>query len=261
MINIVKKGIGWTYKGSFHRWSKTGAPTYGVVYEALTLDYANGLAIDLRRLFTEVQLEPISDGPAYRITATTTRDINASPDDPTEQIIDTHELDGSVYQQPLLGSPALQSHFDDPEGVISLVSQLANDIKKHSKTREEVILLLAAIPGSDAQEIADATDLLDMLVAGNDSYVDTRYVYKQTFNVPDDVPFTLNYNNINCVFSTTADLLRLENIELPANFTLPEGQWLKITPKQIKQYGSSIQFLYEYWWATEWSALLYFEAA
>jgi hypothetical protein len=254
---MIKKGQPWVYAGiESLEWSKgIGTTEKGERYPALSLQEALALYQDLKETSDKVRLQRIGDGPTYAVIAYHSGDPEAPESD---SIVDTHELLGNVLQQPIALNPRLHELLTDEQ--INFVVQLANKFKQDKiKT---VAAAYSAITSSTSPVFAgtedgNARNLFDKIIQGQTSFVNFQWVYRHTVNVSASGSPVLNRANMGEYFETTAILLSNEDIDLPTDFSLPPGAWLKVNPTETKQYGQRTQIVYEYWWAEEIDNLLY----
>lgn len=253
---MIKTGKLWTPVGlESLDWSRgIGTTEKGERYSAQSEIEALALYQELRGTSDRVRLQRKGDSPSFDIIAYRGGD----PEEPEQEtVVDTHELLGNVLQQPIALNAVLHEILTDAQ--INFVIQLANDFTRHKISVSEAYL---AIDDSQDPEFAgtangDARNLFDQIVQGQTSFTSFQWVYRRTVNVGSSGTFTLNAANVNLVYETTGAMLDGEGIELPDDFDLPDGQWLKLPPTQIKQYGQRTQVEYEFWWAEDWLELFY----
>ena len=198
----------------------------------------------------------IGDSPVWSVEATLEGE-NAT------DLQSTHELRINLLQNDVKANRVLQGQLGGigtslAVSRIAEVESIARSIISGKETYENEITNMFASELFPTPEIAGiGQDLLDMLLAGTTGFQSFAYVYVHTFNFGSWRDTVADFVNVQKIF-TTAQLIAAENI--PTNAQVPNGEWLKLPPEQVVQLGQRKQLKYEYWWAEEWSRLLYEEA-
>jgi hypothetical protein len=248
-VSVTIKGKPWAWRGlQSLEWVRgQGLTETADLYESISPEAAQGLFENLKSSCTRVRMDREDQGGKYRIVG-----IRAVDDaDPGSNIVDTHELISNVNQLHVTQAPRLQELLTSTQ--ISAIQAEAAKVKKCTSAEAAVAAHTAAItaittgtpipyPG---QSNGAAQDLLEDLIQGNTSFVQTQWVYRRTINI--NAGYSLNVANLDCYFLTTGDMLEFEGITLPADFSLPAGEWLKRAPNLTSQYGQRTQAQYEYW--------------
>lgn len=97
---------------------------------------------------------------------------------------------------------------------------------------------------------------------GTDSWPVSGYVLRRTVIVAPNAgsalkPVDSNNNKI----LTTAQLTTLESLPAALKFNVPDGYWLRRTPRIAQQSNNRWQIIYEFWHADEYSSLIYWRAS
>jgi hypothetical protein len=124
-------------------------------------------------------------------------------------------------------------------------------INQNPAQRDKDGALLAA-PFDGSAFTANQSTLYAFLSRGVDSYYRTAYVLRSTQTCSKRSTLAASYTGVNAVvatgFAAAANTLIGE---------IPAGEWLKQAPQVRQVTNRKWNIVQEYWWAPQWSALLY----
>lgn len=199
------------------------------------------------------------DAPIWTVESS----YEGDPTDPNSDLQNTHELRVNTLNPKATTSQVmkdrLQSYYGGNaarlavtlEGWAEKIRDADDPYAVYDQTVEDM-----ATTGPFISDVASAQELLDLFVYGTDDFFDFKYVYVHTFNFGTQRDLEIDNSNVLRIF-TTAQMANAESI--PANFGLPDGEWLKLPPEKITHVGNRAELKYEYWWAKTWSRWLYEE--
>ncbi len=224
-------------------------PVVTVQREVGTRAYIISRAQALRAAGFRVDVSQEGDSPAWRLEAR----VEGDPNDPNAQIENTHELRVNVLYPDVRTNRVLQRQFgSDAAPDIAEVQMLAGKIQTGEYTYETALASISTDIVSANQAVA--VRLLDLLLLGTDTFVQFQDVYVHTFNFGTLRDLTLDRSNVGKIFTSGA-LRAAENI--PDSLSLDDGYWIKMKPEKVVSIGQGEVLKYEYWWAEEWTDLLY----
>lgn len=198
------------------------------------------------------EVDQIGDSPVWTCIAT----ADGEPGSDDSDLQNTHELRVNLLNPDLKANRHLQSQFTTGTAPkqIAEVQRLADSVRSGSTTYDEAVASIAASSVIESTDIAVATNLLDLLITGNDTFVEFQYVYRHTFNYGSINDKVADFEGVQQIYSTAG--LRFKEA-IPDSLELPDGEWLKLAPEQLVERGNRETLSYEYWWAESWSTLLY----
>ena len=191
------------------------------------------------------------DAPIWTVESS----YEGDPNDPESDIQNTHELRVNILYSDIKSNLHLQSQFTgSAPAACAAVERFADEVKSGDKTYDQAIQAIADSDDIETADLSVATQMLDLFLLGVESYPQFQYVYTHTFNFGDPQDFTLDNSNVFEIHSTG----HVESDEsIPASFGLPAGEWLKLPPEKTTYVGGRASIKYEYWWAEQYSTLLY----
>ena len=240
----------WTPRGGFVTNPRTKLLNASVAAFTASLR-ANGYAYEV---------EPLGESP-YSIVTT----LAVEPDATADTILnDLWELDGNDLEKDYWSAPAVNAwlgalNLTQRANVRAIVERYVREGGKESEFRDDVSI---ALGGDGLPIVSPASDaILDLivsdLVAGTQSFAVSAYVLRRSITVPAGTTIAPSFANANKIF-TSAQLVSVETT-IPINLraTLPDGYWQKKTPSASQQPDGRWVYRVEYWWAEEYSTMLY----
>jgi hypothetical protein len=206
------------------------------------------------------EVEPMGETP-YSIVTT----LAVDPDATSDTILnDLWELDGNDLEKDYWSAPAVVEWLGNLDltqraNVRAIVERYVREGGNQADFENEVAGALAggAATGLQPSDKAILDLIVSDLAAGTQSYAVAAYVLRRTITVPANTALGPSFANANKIF-TQEQLLSVETtIPLNLRATLPDGFWQKKTPTARQQPDGRLQYLVEYWWAEEYSTMLY----
>lgn len=240
----------WTPRGGFITNPRTKLLNTSVASFTASLR-ANGYAYEV---------EPLGESP-YSIVTT----LAVEPDATADTILnDLWELDGNDLEKDYWSAPAVDAWFGEMDliqkaAVRALIERWVREGGDPEDFRNEVAAAFAGGPSSglSAQDEAILDLIVSDLAAGTQSYAIAAYVLRRSVTVPAGTTLAPSFGNANKIF-TSAQLVATENtIPLNLRASLPDGYWQKKTPTASQQPDGRWVYRVEYWWAEEYSTMLY----
>jgi hypothetical protein len=241
----------WTPRGGFITNPRTKLLNTSVASFTASLR-ANGYAYEV---------EPLGESP-YSIVTT----LAVEPDATADTILnDLWELDGNDLEKDYWSAPKIKN---DWLGGIDLTQQAAvralveRWVREGGDQTEFENSVEVIIGGGPVQSISPENKaILDLVVsdlaAGTQSYAIAAYVLRRSVTVPAGTTLAPSFGNANKIF-TSAQLVATETtIPLNLRSALPDGYWQKKTPTASQQPDGRWVYRVEYWWAEEYSTMLY----
>lgn len=240
----------WTPRGGFITNPRTKLLNTSVASFTASLR-ANGYAYEV---------EPLGESP-YSIVTT----LAVEPDATSDTILnDLWELDGNDLEKDYWSAPAVDAWFGEMDliqkaAVRALIERWVREGGDPEDFRNEVATAFAGGPSSglSAQDEAILDLIVSDLAAGTQSYAIAAYVLRRSVTVPAGTTLAPSFGNANKIF-TSAQLVATETtIPLNLRVALPDGYWQKKTPTASQQPDGRWVYRVEYWWAEEYSTMLY----
>jgi hypothetical protein len=240
----------WTPRGGFVTNPRTKLLNASVAAFTASLR-ANGYAYEV---------EPLGESP-YSIVTT----LAVEPDATADTILnDLWELDGNDLEKDYWSAPAVNAwlgalNLTQRANVRAIFERYVREGGKESDFKNEVAEVLAGGPGSglSASDEAIVDLIVSDLAAGTQSFAVSAYVLRRSITVPAGTTIAPSFSNANKIF-TSAQLVSVEpTIPLNLRATLPDGYWQKKTPSASQQPDGRWVYRVEYWWAEEYSTMLY----
>lgn len=240
----------WTPRGGFITNPRTKLLNTSVASFTASLR-ANGYAYEV---------EPLGESP-YSIVTT----LAVEPDATSDTILnDLWELDGNDLEKDYWSAPAVDAWFGEMDliqkaAVRALIERWVREGGDPEDFRNEVAAAFAGGPSSglSAQDEAILDLIVSDLAAGTQSYAIAAYVLRRSVTVPAGTTLAPSFGNANKIF-TSAQLVATETtIPLNLRVALPDGYWQKKTPTASQQPDGRWVYRVEYWWAEEYSTMLY----
>lgn len=240
----------WTPRGGFITNPRTKLLNTSVASFTASLR-ANGYAYEV---------EPLGESP-YSIVTT----LAVEPDATADTILnDLWELDGNDLEKDYWSAPAVDAWFGEMDliqkaAVRALIERWVREGGDPEDFRNEVAAAFAGGPSSglSAQDEAILDLIVSDLAAGTQSYAIAAYVLRRSVTVPAGTTLAPSFGNANKIF-TSAQLVETETtIPLNLRASLPDGYWQKKTPTASQQPDGRWVYRVEYWWAEEYSTMLY----
>lgn len=240
----------WTPRGGFVTNPRTKLLNGSVAAFTASLR-ANGYAYEV---------EPLGESP-YSIVTT----LAVEPDATADTILnDLWELDGNDLEKDYWSAPAVKAWLGnltliERANVRAVVERYVREGGKESEFRDDVAVALGGdglpIVGGPSDAILDL--IVSDLAAGTQSFAVSAYVLRRSITVPAGTTIAPSFANANKIF-TSAQLVAVETT-IPINLrqTLPDGYWQKKTPSASQQPDGRWVYRVEYWWAEEYSTMLY----
>lgn len=240
----------WTPRGGFITNPRTKLLNTSVASFTASLR-ANGYAYEV---------EPLGESP-YSIVTT----LAVEPDATSDTILnDLWELDGNDLEKDYWSAPAVEGwlaalDLTQRANVRAIVERYVREGGDQSDFENEVAGALAGGAGTGLNPSDKA--ILDLIVsdlaAGTQSYAIAAYVLRRSVTVPAGTTLAPSFGNANKIF-TSAQLVATETtIPLNLRVALPDGYWQKKTPTASQQPDGRWVYRVEYWWAEEYSTMLY----
>lgn len=240
----------WTPRGGFITNPRTKLLNTSVASFTASLR-ANGYAYEV---------EPLGESP-YSIVTT----LAVEPDATADTILnDLWELDGNDLEKDYWSAPAVEGwlaalDLTQRANVRAIVERYVREGGDQSDFENEVAGALAGGAGTGLNPSDKA--ILDLIVsdlaAGTQSYAIAAYVLRRSVTVPAGTTLAPSFGNANKIF-TSAQLVATETtIPLNLRVALPDGYWQKKTPTASQQPDGRWVYRVEYWWAEEYSTMLY----
>lgn len=216
----------------------------------------DALAVTLINAGVRFSREVMPDG-GYHILNATYGAEETQP--PNEALSDQWDLDGNDIEKSLWLKPSVKAHLDyflDASGfptdsyltitgdIQNLVSgnKLPSDIKWWNDPDPHTPVLKTF-----ARE----------LVRGVDSYHVSEWVLRRRQVIARNSIIKPSNTYVNMIFLTTAKLMAVEGVPSNLPFTLPNGVWLKKSPKRSQIAADKWEISQEYWWADDYSTIAY----
>lgn len=240
----------WTPRGGFITNPRTKILNTSVASFTASLR-ANGYAYEV---------EPLGESP-YSIVTT----LAVEPDATADTILnDLWELDGNDLEKDYWSAPTVEAwlaalDLTQRANVRAIVERYVREGGDQSDFENEVAGALAGGAGTGLNPSDKA--ILDLIVsdlaAGTQSYAIAAYVLRRSVTVPAGTTLAPSFGNANKIF-TSAQLVATETtIPLNLRVALPDGYWQKKTPTASQQPDGRWVYRVEYWWAEEYSTMLY----
>lgn len=240
----------WTPRGGFITNPRTKLLNTSVASFTASLR-ANGYAYEV---------EPLGESP-YSIVTT----LAVEPDATADTILnDLWELDGNDLEKDYWNAPSVKEFLSvgnslqkaDVKRIVETFVREGGDVD--DMTREVArALTVGARNTLTAEEDAILNLIVADLVAGTQSFAVATYVLRRTVTVPAGTTLAPSFGNANKIF-TSAQLVATETtIPLNLRASLPDGYWQKKTPTASQQPDGRWVYRVEYWWAEEYSTMLY----
>lgn len=240
----------WTPRGGFITNPRTKLLNGSVASFTASLR-ANGYAYEV---------EPIGESP-YSIVTT----IAVEPDATADTILnDLWELDGNDLEKDYWNAPKVKEFLSvgnalqkaDVKRIVETFVREGGDVDDMIKEVARA-LTVGASNTLSAEEDAILNLIVADLVAGTQSFAVAAYVLRRTVTVPAGTTLAPSFGNANKIF-TSAQLVATETtIPLNLRASLPDGYWQKKTPTASQQPDGRWVYRVEYWWAEEYSTMLY----
>ena len=240
----------WTPRGGFITNPRTKLLNTSVASFTASLR-ANGYAYEV---------EPLGESP-YSIVTT----LAVEPDATADTILnDLWELDGNDLEKDYWSAPPVLAwlgglNLTQRANVRAIVERYVREGGDEDTFRDDVSIAL----GGDGIPIVtpESDAILDLIVsdlaAGTQSYAIAAYVLRRSVTVPAGTTLAPSFGNANKIF-TSAQLVATETtIPLNLRVALPDGYWQKKTPTASQQPDGRWVYRVEYWWAEEYSTMLY----
>ena len=240
----------WTPRGGFITNPRTKLLNASVASFTASLR-ANGYAYEV---------EPLGESP-YSIVTT----IAVEPDATADTILnDLWELDGNDLEKDYWSAPAVDAWFGEMDliqkaAVRALVERWVREGGDPEDFRNEVAVAFAGGPSSglSAQDEAILDLIVSDLAAGTQSYAIAAYVLRRTVTVTAGTTLAPSFGNANKIFTSLQLVATETTIPLNLRASLPDGYWQKKTPTATQQPDGRWTYRVEYWWAEEYSTMLY----
>lgn len=240
----------WTPRGGFITNPRTKLLNGSVASFTASLR-ANGYAYEV---------EPLGESP-YSIVTT----IAVEPDATADTILnDLWELDGNDLEKDYWNAPKVLEFLSvgnslqkaDVKRIVETFVREGGDIDDMTRDVARA-LTVGARDTLTAEEDAVLNLIVADLVAGTQSFAVAAYVLRRTVTVPAGTTLAPSFGNANKIF-TSAQLVATETtIPLNLRASLPDGYWQKKTPTASQQPDGRWVYRVEYWWAEEYSTMLY----
>ena len=240
----------WTPRGGFITNPRTKLLNGSVAAFTASLR-ANGYAYEV---------EPLGESP-YSIVTT----IAVEPDATADTILnDLWELDGNDLEKDYWNAPKVKEFLSvgnalqraDVKRIVEAFVREGGDVNDMIKEVARA-LTVGASNTLSVEEDAVLNLIVADLVAGTQSFAVAAYVLRRTVTVPAGTTLAPSFGNANKIF-TSAQLVATETtIPLNLRASLPAGYWQKKTPTASQQPDGRWSYRVEYWWAEEYSTMLY----
>jgi len=238
----------WTPRGGFVTNPRTKLLNASVAAFTASLR-ANGYAYEV---------EPLGESP-YSIVTT----LAVEPDATADTILnDLWELDGNDLEKDYWSAPAVNAwlgplNLSQRANVRAIVERYVREGGDETDFKNEVGEALGPAGGISVQDEAILDLIVSDLAAGTQSFAVSAYVLRRSITVPAGTTIAPSFANANKIF-TSAQLVSVETT-IPINLraTLPDGYWQKKTPSASQQPDGRWVYRVEYWWAEEYSTMLY----
>lgn len=206
------------------------------------------------------EVEPMGETP-YSIVTTLAVDPEATSD---TILNDLWELDGNDLEKDYWSAPAVVAWLGNLDltqraNVRAIVERYVRDGGDQGDFENEVAGALAggAATGLQPSDKLILDSIVSDLAAGTQSYATGAFVLRRTVTRPANTALGPSFANVNKIF-TQAQLFSAEpTIPLNLRATLPDGFWQKKPPSARQQVDGRWQYAVEYWWAEEYSTMLY----
>ena len=212
----------------------------------------DALAVTLINAGVRFSREVMPDG-GYHILNATYGAEETQP--PNEALSDQWDLDGNDIEKSLWLKPSVKALFDP---------LLENGFPGNQwvEVRRDIQSLVAGdkLPSGIAW-FADASEFTKRFVAdllrGVDSYHSSEWVLRRRQVIARNSIIKPSNTYVNMIFLTTAKLMAVEGVPSNLPFTLPNGVWLKKSPKRSQIAADKWEISQEYWWADDYSTIAY----
>lgn len=206
------------------------------------------------------EVEPMGETP-YSIVTT----LAVDPDATSDTILnDLWELDGNDLEKDYWSAPAVTAwlgvlDMTQRANVRAIVERYVREGGNQSDFENEVAGALAggASTGLAPADKAILDKIVSDLAAGTQSYAVASYVLRRTITVPANTALGPSFSNANKIFTRSQLFFAEPTIPLNLRATLPDGVWQKKTPNARQQADGRWQYSVEYWWAEDYSTMLY----
>lgn len=240
----------WTPRGGFITNPRTKLLNASVASFTASLR-ANGYAYEV---------EPLGESP-YSIVTT----LAVEPDATADTILnDLWELDANDLEKDYWNAPRVKEFLSvgnslQKADVKRIVETFVRDGGDVDDMKKEVAraLTVGASNTLSAEEDAVLNLIVADLVAGTQSYAVGAYVLRRAVTLPAATTLAPSFGNVNKIY-TSAQLVSVETtIPLNIRSALPDGYWQKKPPSATQQPDGRWNYRVEYWWAEEYSTMLY----
>lgn len=206
------------------------------------------------------EVEPMGETP-YSIVTT----LAVDPDATSDTILnDLWELDGNDLEKDYWSAPAVTEWLGSLDmtqraNIRAIVERYVREGGSQTDFENEVAGALAggASTGLNPEDKVILDKIVSDLAAGTQSYAVAAYVLRRTVTVPANTALGPSFANANKIFTQSQLFSAEPTIPLNLRATLPDGVWQKKTPQARQQPDGRWQYAVEYWWAEEYSTMLY----
>ena len=221
----------------------------------------DALAVTLINAGVRFSREVMPDG-GYHILNATYGAEETQP--PNEALSDLWDLDGNDFEKSLWLKPEIRNvlqKYIDPDGTPSSI---------YLEVRADIAAIAAGEKyGADVywwgkpgtvftpQELTTIKRFVAALILGVDSYHLSAWVLRRRRVIASNSIIKPSNSYVNMIFQSTAGLMAIEGVPTNLAFDLPNGIWLKKSPKRSQIAADKWEISQEYYWADEYSDFAY----
>lgn len=206
------------------------------------------------------EVEPMGETP-YSIVTT----FAVDPDATSGTILnDLWELDGNDLEKDYWSAPAVKEFLSgtnafqkaDIRRIVETYVREGGDVTDMRRDVARALTVGARDTLTSAEDQTLSLIVSD-LIAGTQSFATAAYVLRRLVTVPANTALGPSFQNANKIFTQSQLFSAEPTIPLNLRATLPDGVWQKKTPQARQQPDGRWQYAVEYWWAEEYSTMLY----
>lgn len=200
-----------------------------------------------------------ADGISYRIPPGQTGgfrtiDIDEpTPDTASGQLYQTDDLIGQDPEKDLLQHPGLDGV---PPGAVAALAATIGQYDSGQTDYTDALIDLTTAEVDFGLPIGKLQDYFELHKRGIRSFAQSTYIIRRTAIYAPGAPVQV-ITNVDKHYETSGDLEAAENIDPNRIWQIPAGMWLKKTPQFQRQRNGTTTFTVEWWWAKQWSSVLY----
>ena len=216
----------------------------------------DALALTLIASGVRFTREVMPDGGYHILSATYGAEESQSP---TEPLSDLWDLDGNDIEQSLWLRPSIKAHLEfflDESGFPTdsyvAITRDIQELVSGTKLPSDI-----AWWGDKDPHTPELKKFARELLRGVDSYHVSEWVLRRRRVIARNSTIQPSNAYVNMLFMTTSKLRAVEGVPSNLPFTLPDGVWLKKSPKRTQIASDKWEISQEYWWGENYSTFAY----